>query len=76
MVIEQGEGAGEQPQFNANEDMATLMARMQVRLEEQARVIEQQAALIHNFQQQRDGPGVVPQPPLVRPEPLCDRFLR
>ncbi|KAL5552615.1 hypothetical protein UlMin_040016 [Ulmus minor] len=52
------------------------MARMQVRLEEQARVIEQQAALIHNFQQHRDGPGVVQQPPLVRPEPLCDRFYK
>ena len=49
MVIEQGEGAGDQPQFNANEDMATMMASMQVRLEEQARLIEHQAALIHNF---------------------------
>ena len=50
MVIEQGEGAGDQPQFNANEDMATMIANMQARLEEQSRLIEQQVALIHNLQ--------------------------
>ena len=76
MVIERGDGAGEQPQFNVNEDMATMMATMQARLEEQSRVIEQQAALIHNFQQHQVGPGGVQQPPLVRPEPLCDRFCK
>ena len=49
MVIECGDGAGEQPQLNANEDMATMIANMQARLEEQARLIEQQTALIHNL---------------------------
>ena len=33
MVIERG--VREQPQFNANEDMATMMANMQARLEDQ-----------------------------------------
>ena len=51
MVIERGDGGGEQPQFNANENMATMIANMQARLEEQARLIEQQAALIQNLQQ-------------------------
>ena len=77
MVIEQGEGAGDQPQFNANEDMATMMANMQSRLEERARLIKQQAALIHNLQQHQVRTKVVQQQsPLVRSEPLCDRFCK
>ena len=40
---------GEQLLLNENEDMATMMANMRARLEEHARMIEQQAALIQNL---------------------------
>ena len=66
MVTERGDGVGEQPKFNANEDMATMMANMQTRLEEQARMIEHQVALMRNLQQQPTRLEVVQQPPLVK----------
>ena len=50
---------GKRPQFNGNEQMAAMMANMQARLEEQAGMIEQQAALIWNLQQQPVWPEVV-----------------
>ena len=59
MLIEHG--AGEQPQFNTNEDMTTMMANMQARFKDQAKLIEQQAALIHNLQQPQVRPEVVQQ---------------
>ncbi len=43
--------------MNKNEDITTMMANMQARLEEYARMIEQQAALIQNLQQQQVGLG-------------------
>ena len=79
---------GKQPQLNKNEDIATMMANMQARLEAHARMIEQQVVLIQNLQQQQvglgnlknghgqEGPGVVQQPPLVKSEPLCERFCK
>ena len=50
MAIEHEDG--EQSQLNENEDMATMIANMRARLEEHARMIDQQATLIQNLQQQ------------------------
>ena len=84
-----GRGIGQPPE-DKNADIATMMANLQRRLEEHARIIEQQAAIIHNFQQQQAGlenqenaepqekrhEGEGPQPPAIKPEPLYERFRR
>ena len=86
---DRGRGRGQPPE-DENEDMATMMANMQRRLDEQARIIEQQAAIIQNFQQHRAGPenqgdaiphgneneGEGPQPPEIKLEPLYERFCK
>ncbi|KAL5560320.1 hypothetical protein UlMin_036531 [Ulmus minor] len=67
--------APRRPPVNERDELMTLIATMQQKLDEQA-------ALIQNLQQQQgghanpEGPPINNQPPIARPEPLCERFCR